>query len=252
MKTSFCSIALKEEPLAEIAARVAAIGYDGIEIWGPHLEQFLANQEIAVLSGLLERHHLQAACLSPYFDFVSSAEKAQESIAAAQRYAAYAEALHCERIRVFTGPAGSAQATEEQWDRAVESLRAVCDASPCTFVLEVHPNNLMDTTEATIELLRRVHRENLRVNLDIYNLFEIGEPVLWALNELYPYTAHTHLKNRREGKPALLEEGGMEYEPFLTALQERWYDGYLSVEWFGPDPYWAAEQDLAYLRTFLD
>lgn len=253
MKPAFCSIAVRDEPLDSIVPRLASIGYEGIEIWGPHLEEFVGRRSLPELAQLLEAHQLPAACLSPYFDFVTSDEKAHESRQAAARAVEAATALGRPLVRLFTGPAASAQATPEQWERAITSLREVCDAGAphgITFVVEVHPDNLMDTTASTLLLLNRVGRANLRVNLDIFNLFARGEDVIWALNELYPHTAHIHLKNRREGKPALLDEGELEYSPFMTALRDRWYGGYLSVEWFGPDPYWAAAESLSYLRSF--
>jgi len=48
-----------------------------------------------------------------------------------------------------------------------------------------------------------------------------------------------------------LGEGAMDYAPFLRALAEVNYGGYVSVEWFGPEPNRAAETELAYLRQHL-
>ena len=53
-------------------------------------------------------------------------------------------------------------------------------------------------------------------------------------------------------KTAYFEGGDMDYPSFLAALKKTDYDRFVSVEWFGDEPWVAAEHELAYLRKILD
>jgi len=48
MKIGICSIAFKDERIEEIIPKVAKLGYEGIQIWGKHLQDYLkrGNREI--------------------------------------------------------------------------------------------------------------------------------------------------------------------------------------------------------------
>ena len=109
----------------------------------------------------------------------------------------------------------------------------------------------MDTTASTLEILRRVARENLKVLLDIHNLFAMSEDPVEALHELYSHTVHVHLKNFHGNKICYLDEGDMDYQPFISVLRSKGYSRYLSVEWFGEEPWGAAEREISTLRRWL-
>jgi 3-dehydroshikimate dehydratase len=97
---------------------------------------------------------------------------------------------------------------------------------------------------------------NLSVNLDIYNLYAVGEDPVQSLKRLYPWIHHVHLKNRTrsasDGKTDLpLAQGDMNYREFLLALADLNYGGYVSVEWFGKAPDQAAVREMTYLQGVL-
>ncbi|NLC47314.1 MAG: sugar phosphate isomerase/epimerase, partial [Firmicutes bacterium] len=121
------------------------------------------------------------------------------------------------------------------------------------FAVETHQGQLADTTRSTLRLVLQVDEENFGVNLDIHNLFAVGEDPVSALRLLAPYVVHVHAKNadetsRKYGVP--LAKGNMDYAPFLQELSEIGYGGYVSIEWFGEGAVENAASELAFLRKF--
>ncbi|MBN1401320.1 MAG: TIM barrel protein, partial [Anaerolineae bacterium] len=254
---AMCSIAWREEPIEHVIPKVAGAGYAGLEAWGPHVERYFEEHgEIASLAELLDASQLQVPMLSGYFDLAHDLEASLERTA---RYVRYAQSLGAPLIRVFTGGGDSAQASIATWRAVTAGLEQMCALGldrEIGFALETHDGRLHDTTPTTLRLLRQVNAPNLWVNLDIFNLFAAGEDPLRALERLMPWIRIVHLKNGvqeegrwRHGVP--LAAGAMDYGAFLGALVEHNYGGFVSIEWFGPDPEGAAVSELAYVRETL-
>jgi sugar phosphate isomerase/epimerase len=67
LRTSFCSIALRDENIRHIIPQVAQTGYEGVEIWGTHLEKYREEgNSLNTLKHLLEDHHLTVPVISRY------------------------------------------------------------------------------------------------------------------------------------------------------------------------------------------
>jgi len=45
--------------------------------------------------------------------------------------------------------------------------------------------------------------------------------------------------------------GDMDYAPFPERLKEKNYEGFISVEWFGGEPWAAAEHEIAHLNESI-
>lgn len=256
MHTSFCSIAFQrhkwgkavvvETPLREILPILAEAGYDGVEIWQPHIAG-LDARELASLAAMLRTLNLAVPMLSPYFDFTTSNDSAQSSLALARQCLDQARALGATAIRVFTGKVGSAEATPEQWDRAAGCLRELADASASAGVcwaLELHSRNLTDTVAATARLLTLVDRPNVHV-------IAHSPAQLSALTDLPGKVRHIHANNARDGQKATPSEGEADYRQVLAQLHEAGFTGYVSVEWMGDQPAEVARKEGAFLRDLL-
>ena len=260
VKISLCSIRFREQPIEQVVKQTAQLGYDGTEIVIDHLENYLKRKgELESLRDFVHSQGLEMPIISPAFNFIGTAEERKESIDKAYRCIGYAEMLGASLIRTFVSNVGSAEATESQWNQCVSALKeisAAAYAKGIAFAIETHPQQLMDTVQTTLELIGRVNSPGLQVLLDIWHLFNEGEAdPIKALHTLYPYTVHIHAKNmirHPEGnKIVYFEEGDMNYPSFLEVLKSTDYDRFLSVEWFGQEPWAAAEHELAYLRRFL-
>jgi 3-dehydroshikimate dehydratase len=274
MKISFCSIAFRKtaEPLANIIPMVSEVGYDGIEIWGNHLEG--DGSDLPLIRESLKRHNLAVPMISPYFNITGGEADWERSRELARGCIDYAVALGAPLIRTFTGFIGSEEAGARVRSAATERLARLCDMAAeagLTLALETHPKTLVDTVPAIKRLLGEVARPNLRLNLDIYHLWERHSDPLWVWSELSPYVRHIHAKNAlippddgenyplfhdKQGLQEIIEvtylaDGNMNYRPFLARLRDDNFKGWISVEWFGREALKAAKHELEWLRAEL-
>ena len=117
-----------------------------------------------------------------------------------------------------------------------------------TLAVENCPYSHLPKGEMTLELIRRIGRDNVRLLYDPANSYRavkenVPERYLsWDLKreiaELAPYIAHVHIKNYRydvsvQPKPFVhvpAGNGDIDYESLLPELQALGYDGALSLE----------------------
>lgn len=272
MKISFCSIAFRSQPtdIDGIVSILSPLGYDGVEVWGNHLPG-KDRDSLNYLAETLTDAGLRVPMISPYFDITGDPESQRQSVVDTKAFCRACEILRAPLLRVFTGVSGSEEATAAQYSAAVRVLRemaAIAAASGVSLALETHPSTLVDSIPAVHRLLDAVDHPAVKINLDIYHMWEVHHDPVWAYEQLRGSVAHVHAKNANLGPvgpehyPLLhdkhasqqivgvtyLDNGDMAYQPFLRALQESGYDGFVSVEWFGPNAEAAAEHELAYLN----
>lgn len=228
MKLSLCSIGDREMNIKKVIARTAQLGYEGIELYEPHIRSFLdRGHTIEELADLLHEHNLVVSVISSYAVFCESADRYNQTIAQFSREVLpWAKYLQGAPVRILLDWIGTDKATFEERLQIVNGLRVIAEMAAVKglmLLMETHQDQLTDSTKATIQLIKDVGMENIRVNLDIYNLFEMGENPLRALEELLPSTSNIHLKNGKlvEGKISygiLLAEGNMNFKPFLKEV----------------------------------
>ena len=260
IKLSFCTIGFQknkwgkdrviERPLHRILPILAEAGYDGVEIWWPHLAGLSRDEREQVREQLVELG-LSVAMVSPYFNFTTSEQTAQRSMAEALEVLEEAQLLSARGIRVFTGKTASRDATDEQWSRCAKALVRLCDHSSAAgtlWCLETHAWNLTDSVEGTLRLLQLVDRPALKV---IFQPSTFKVQHMTALTALAPHTAHIHATNGRDGKACRLADGELNWPRIIQGLSDKGFSGYISVEWFGDDPQAVARDEAAYLRALI-
>lgn len=251
-KLCFCSIAFRDTPIAAIVPRLAELGYDGVEVWGPHLEG-KPEPELAALRRLAEDAGIALEVLSPYFWLTNSEALRRESMERAARFVSYCQILGCRKIRTFTdcGPTGVSgrQATPAQWRLATACLQQIAALDrDIQFVVETHDQTLADTPADALRLLADVGAPNLAL------IFQcLDDSLLATWSQLRAHSPHIHLQNRSaEGSYAFLEDGVLDLPAFLGQLRREGYAGSLSVEYCGPGTTWErAASALTFLRRHL-
>lgn len=232
------------------------LGFDGVEIWAKGVELLGGDG----LEEIADRHSFEIASLNPYFDFTTSEETLGRSLEVCEHYLQLCARVSCPRLRTFTSPLGcfasSDEASDEEWRRAVDGLRAVCDmATPqgVTAVMEVHfgAGQLYDTSEAALRLLRDVGRPGLTVNLELPLR---GEDFAHSAESLGDVVTHVHASNwvGEWGNFTLLDQGVVDYEAFLSILASHGFDGYVSIEHAKADPIGYARHNAEYLRRVFE
>lgn len=211
--------AARNTPLIDFVDQIADVGVDDIELWGRHLEG-LSEAQVEALAGAIEETGQKVVVLAPYWDFSSSDEAVERSIEDAGKYLRIKDVFDCSKIRVFTGAPASADATEENWERALNGLARLArmyDGTGVTFVVETHGDQLADTPETCQRLMGELDEPSIRVNYQKM----LGDPSD-ELDMLYPWVAHVHVS-----PVARFAENA---ESIVKALVMRGYDGTVTVE----------------------
>jgi len=276
MKVSFCTIAFRHRPMAleDMIFIISKLGYDGIEIWGRHLKGH--ETSLRKIREILEKRKIEVSMLSPYFDFTNNRHRWIKSIEEAKRMIAFARELNSPLIRCFSGQIGSEYATRKQWENGVEGIKHFAELAKkegITIAIETHPNTLADTTTSILKLLEEINMENVRINLDFYNMWETEQKdPIEILDMLYPYTVHIHAKNADllKGKVSpfnyvmdknrdlesikSLERGDLNYKVILKELLKMGYKDYISVECFETkrSPLCVAEEEILFIKKNIN
>ena len=231
------------------------MGYDGLEFW----EQYLSGADLGWLRETMDEHGLEIVQICPYFDFTTSPGTWQQSVRDADRYVGYSVKLGFPFIRTYTGNAGSADASKEQWDACVRGLRRICEMGErhgIVFPLETHQvihggPNLTDTSATTLRLLEEVGKDNLKVNLQTPLL---DESVTYTAEQLGEHVVHVHAHNWIGSWPNLtfLDSGDVDFAQFAMVLRDRGFDGYVSIEHGDHHPpYETAAHEARYLKRLF-
>jgi sugar phosphate isomerase/epimerase len=231
-----CSIVYRGQSLLDVIPRLAALGFAGIEAWGPHLDA-LDDHGLDALRALADQLGITIPIVSPYL-FLTRDDPAllARSFATAERSIHQARRLGASRIRTCcdAGPAGvgSARADAGHWHRAVDALRRITAMAPdLLFTVETHNDTLADTAISTRHLLDLVAAPNLRV------LFQPGAgDVLGDYSALRPDIVHVHLHQiDSHGRHAYLDDLPDMLSPFLARLSADGYADTISIEYCWPD-----------------
>jgi sugar phosphate isomerase/epimerase len=213
-------------PWTELLPRIRDLGYAGVELWDPHAA---AADDLPALAAAIRAHGLAVPMLSTYCNFTKSAEHAARSLTDVQAAAARARVLGAPAVRVFTGNHRSADATPEQWTRAADALRTLCDGfTDLAFCCEIHDWNLTDSVPGTLRLLALVDRPNLRL---VHHPSHFPDDLAGPLAAFGDRIAHVHATN----PDGTLTHGRLDWRAVVAALRAHGYDGWLSVEYFGED-----------------
>lgn len=260
IKSAFCYI-FKVEDFDEAIAKLASIGYDGVELW----PQVLESIPVDYIKQVLDANRIACAQICPYFNFVEDKESWNKSIDIASQYIDYAIKLGNPLIRVFTGrvwggpTVGAHIATEQQWSAAIEGIKKICDmAAPygLRLALECHRGTLMEDSASALRLLREVDRVNLGLNLQLPLL---NEEVDYSVEQVGRYTIHVHANNWLDEESlgedknlTFVKHGVINYEKIIKRLIELGFDGYVSIEHANhagaDDPWVTARIDGLYLN----
>lgn len=260
-RLSWCTIAMKSKPAESIVPRIAPAGFDGIELWGPHIENYEERHgTIDGLVSLLTEFGLAVPAIAVYFDVLSD-DSMSASIERCRRYVSYAQQFSCSILRAWIAPLGSGQMSREQWTTTVERTRLLVEtcssvSDRVTLAVETHADQPMDSVPSTERLLSDTGM-GLAVVYDVYNLYRIGQAPEDVLSVLGPDIVHVHAKNGwlEAGAfvPSQLKSGEMDWSAIVDALNGHGYKGWISVEYFGGgDVVASAVDDRRFLREVID
>jgi len=180
IRAGLCSVTFRQLAAEEVAARAAAAGLEVIE-WGGDVHVPPGDAERARQVGEATTDAGLAVCSYGSY-FRAGADESLTAILDS------AEALGADRVRIWAGRTGSADASPQQYAQIVARLRdAVAEASErdIALALEFHRRTLADTPAATLRLLADVP------GLSTYWQPTVDAPDELALTEYRQVAAHT-------------------------------------------------------------
>lgn len=143
-------------------------------------------------------------------------------------------------IRLFLGNFAvmkDAPKAEISYDGIVSALKELCDYTKKEIWIETH--NEFATGKALSKLLYDVDRGNIKIIWDIIHPIEDGETPQETWDYIGKSIAHVHFKDGKKSDNPLkhdydytpLGEGELPLDGILQLLEEKGFEGYISLEW---------------------
>jgi protein FrlC len=229
-------------PLDEAIRRIAAIGYDGVEIGcaAPHAwPAYLSKERRAELRNLLEASGLQAVSLlptpggGPGFNPASPLpEEREATVRYYNEVIDLASDLGAKKVLYIAGWQIFGSSRQQAWDRTKNCLDLIAshaDKKGITIVVEptAAATNLIETADDAVELMRSVARDNVKVMFDTLHALYRNEIPADYVRAMRDDLVHIHVSDSNRVIPG---EGRVDWIGLMQALNECGYDGYLTME----------------------
>ena len=236
----------------KIAADMGAKGIQVYSTYGELSPKKLTGSKRRDFLNMVKDHGLviSALCGDLGHGF-GNAEKNPQLIEDSKRILDLAKELETDIVTTHIGvlPSDPAHPRFRIMQDACGELAAYADSLKAHFAIETGPE-----TSATLKsFLDTLHSTGVAVNLDPANLVMVtGDDPVQAVHNLKDYIVHTHAKDGRKlydldpeiiyrvveadpvTNPAFIElplgEGDVPFEPYLKALDEIGYHGFLTIE----------------------
>lgn len=265
MKLTISTLACPDWTLAQILDACAAAGVGGVDFRGlggeidvTRLREFTVDLPRTL--ALFGARGIELPCFNTSVTLISpSAQRWQEMLDEAHRYAQLAARTGTPFVRIFGGaipkgvPREEAVATARRHLRQVSKIFRTHGTLP---VLETHDD--WSTSAAVRELLHGFDPAEAGVLWDVEHTCRAGEAPGETAEALRRYVRHVHFKDsvRRDGAyvPKLLGEGDLPLADAIRALRAIGYDGWVCLEtekrWH-PDVAPAPEVSLPHFGRFM-
>ncbi|MDQ7851053.1 MAG: sugar phosphate isomerase/epimerase family protein [Armatimonadota bacterium] len=261
--TAFDAVAMQDGWAA--LERVAALGYDGVElavrdpeeVEGARLAERCAHLGLPVVAlGTGQAYLHEGLALAAADGAVR--RMARERLLQHVRLASVLNAVPGAPsagvqviVGLIRGRAGEARGQAERWLR--EGLRPVLEAAGeagTGVVLEPvnrYESDWLNTLEETAAFIEQIGHPRLGLLADTFHMNIEERSIEESLRSVAGYLRHVHVADSNRRPPGL---GHLDFRRILQVLREAGYHGYLSAETLPyPDTLGAARQTITYLRS---
>ncbi len=278
MRLAFSTNAYLRFPFDEAAARIKAIGYEGLEL--------LADVPHAWPAGLLEgaKRSIVAAMHQEGLAFSNINAFMMNAVADARQpywYPSFIEPdPHYRQVRLDHtrralslcaelgaphittepgGPLAPGQPRSEGIDLFVEVLKPLAEHAHKLGVLlliEPEPGLLLETTDQYLEVAERVNSPALGLNFDVGHAYCVAEDITAQVAKLAAHTRHYHFEDiaaSRVHHHLTPGEGVIDFAAVVDAIARTGYGGWLTVELYPyqDDPDGAARRAFEVLSPLI-
>jgi sugar phosphate isomerase/epimerase len=255
MKLAYSSNAYMRFPVDEAIRRIAALGYQGIELMfdTPHAwpEDVTPADLVAVREALndadLTISNVNAFMMNkisdprqPYWhpSWIEP-DEAYRQIRIDHTIRSLTQAAALDVKHISTEPGGPVEGEDqrsETMDLFVKMLEPVLEHATNTGVkllIEPEPGLLIETTDQFLELRERIDSPALGLNLDVGHHFCVGEFLPDVIARLAPHIDHVHIEDiaaTRVHEHLVPGDGAIDFAGVFDALDGGGYDGWVTVE----------------------
>jgi sugar phosphate isomerase/epimerase len=245
--------------LEDFADKAGELGFDSVMLMAkrPHLSVLdYTPERLRELRRRLEQAHVRAVCIAGYNNFSADLEhgdvpQTEIQISHILDLARIAQELECPLVRVFTAFEHPAASWDAQYNTVVNALRQCArGAAPLgvTIGVQNHHDIAVDA-DSLYDLITEIYEPNCRAIYDAWAPAVQGLDPVAAARRMGALTVHTTIANyqprgRYLYEPAVVnyraatprqlavpvDEGSIEYRPFLRALADYGFRGTIAYE----------------------
>ncbi len=278
MKLSFSTNAFVRHSVWEAVEKIAAIGFEGVEVLAdvPHLyAASVSRADLDILRGTLASTGLKVANVNantavgyygrqfwePLFEpSLANPDRGARAwrIEYCRKSIDIAHALGAPTISVTSGRPVPGVSIDESMRILKDSISEVLDHAMKRDIrvgIEYEPGLLIECCRELASFLDEMACPFLGANLDLGHSHVLGEDAAETISRLSPAIFHIHLEDIRSRKHYHLipGTGDMDFEAIFTALRENSYRGFATVELYTYPhrPEEAARESIRYLRDCI-
>jgi 3-dehydroshikimate dehydratase len=234
LKSSFCSIAYRNSQnltIETILEQIQKAGYDGIELWWPHVEK-LSKSQLSELRASAQQKNLSFSMLSPYLgNFNLPMTNRDEMIERTKITSETAVALGIPLLRTFAGwtcECSSLTASPEYWRYNLDGFKEmgrIADAHGLNIAIETHDQSLADSVDGVLRIID-AGGPRLKVNLQLDEIASNSKlpDGIAVYQKLKKHMVHMHTQ------PPFEEPQKAELRKLFSQMSNDGYAGYISIE----------------------
>jgi fructoselysine 3-epimerase len=233
---------LPSYPLEEVIKRLAAIGYDGIEIGcaAPHAwPAYVSKAKRKTLRSLLAEQNLTSVSLLPApgggpgnNPASPSSEERKATVEHYKEVIDLAHDLGAGLVLYIGGWQIFGVTREEAWSWSLESLQSIAEHASqggITIAAEATPadSNLIESADDALELMRASGKDNVKVMFDTFHALYRSEVSADYVRAMGKSLVHVHAADVNRLPPG---DGVVDWHSVLNALMEADFGGYITME----------------------
>lgn len=269
MRYAICNEHWGQMPFAQVCERIAAAGYEGVEI-----APFTLNEDPRELTEAdavsvckaarnagIEVIGLHWLLTKPAFLHITTPDATlRRDAAKLGRQLARICAVAGGKVMVWGSPKARNFPPEWKYEdafaRAAEVVRSVAEeAGKYGVTIAMEPlgkkeTNILNTAEETIKFCQLVDHPACKLHLDVKAMSDESKSIPDIIRDSKEWFVHFHTNDPNLLGPGM---GEVKYEPIIAALKEVKYEGWLSTEVFdyslGADV--IAERSIKYLKSIV-
>ena len=203
-------------------------------VWGQNVLA-LGDDDLTRVKAALDDHGIGVSAIGSPIGKIKIDDPFEPHLEAFRRTLYVAERFESPYIRMFSFfvPAGEADAHRDQ---VIARLRALLDEAKGHDVILLHENEsdiYGDVPRRCLDIMQTMASPQMRLTFDPDNFARCGaRPYDDAYPMLEPYVAYMHIKDiiLAENRRVPAGQGDGQIPQLLRALQDKGYDGFLSLE----------------------